>query len=216
MDGTLADSIGHYCRIAHEVTRLAGAPPVSDDLVRTLMGGGDPDLLRRLLPEDYPGAVETLARIVAERAPSWRRDGALVDPLPGCVEMLHDLSASGYRLGIATAGSRALPTLDRWGVRHLFSALIGREDVARRKPDPECVVLCLDRIDCAPEEAVYVGDSPIDMIAGAGGGTATVGVLTGTSDRSTLLGAGADVVLESAAGLAAALPPAAADRPRSR
>jgi HAD superfamily hydrolase (TIGR01509 family) len=128
-----------------------------------------------------------------------------VDPLPGCLETLRGLAEEGYRLGIATAGSRDLPQLDRWGVRDLFSAWVGREDVARRKPDPECVELCLSALGCVPEEAVYVGDSPVDVAAGIASGTATVGVLTGTSDRQTLQDAGAGLVLGSASEIAGVL-----------
>jgi phosphoglycolate phosphatase-like HAD superfamily hydrolase len=45
MDGTLADSMEHYYRMACDVTDLAEAPPVTRARVRELMGSGDPDLL---------------------------------------------------------------------------------------------------------------------------------------------------------------------------
>lgn len=201
MDGTLADSMERFYRMACEVAELAGAPPVSQKRVRELMGRGDPRLLRKLLPEDYPDADETLARIVRQRYGAWMRAAESTEPLPGCVELLHGLHARGCRLGIATSSGRALPYLDRWGVRDLFRAIVGREDVERRKPDPEVVLLCLERLELPPSEAAYVGDSPIDIEAGRAAGVCTVGVLTGTSGLDVLGAAAPDHILETAADL---------------
>jgi phosphoglycolate phosphatase-like HAD superfamily hydrolase len=54
------------------------------------------------------------------------------EAITGSLELLRDLHARGLRLGIATSSGRALPFLDRWGVRHLFSGIVGREDVESR------------------------------------------------------------------------------------
>jgi len=201
MDGTLADSVDHYYRMACEIVTEAKAPPVSRERVCELMGSGAPDLLRRLLPPDFPDSEATLARIVRERLPAWIRAGQHIEPLPGCVDLLHRLHARGHRLGIATSSGRALPYLDRWGVRPLFHAIVGREDVRRRKPHPDGVLLCLHQLGLGPGHAVYVGDSPIDIEAGRAAGLFTVGVLTGTSNREQLARISPDHILESAPGL---------------
>jgi phosphoglycolate phosphatase-like HAD superfamily hydrolase len=75
---------------------------------------------------------------------------------------------------------------------------VGREDVTRRKPHPEVVLRCLDELELEPGEAVYVGDSQIDIEAGRAAGLRTVGVLTGASSRETLVAASAEYILESA------------------
>jgi HAD superfamily hydrolase (TIGR01509 family) len=198
MDGTLADSIERYYRMACDVAELAGAPPPSREWVCTLMGSGDPNLLRKLLPPDYPDLEATLGRIVRDRLPAWMRAAAETEPLPGCVDLLQALHARGRRLGIATSSGRELPYLDRWGVRHLFQAIVGREDVRHRKPHPEVVVRCLEQLAIEPSEAAYVGDSPIDIEAGRAAGVHTIAVLTGTSTRPVLEAVAPDHILESA------------------
>lgn len=198
MDGTLADSIEQYCRMARDVTDLTGAPPVPRERVLALMGSGQPDLLRRLLPDDFPDAEAALERAVRLRLRGWMRSLDDVDPLPGCIELLRHLHRKGYRLGIATSSGRALPYLDRWGVRELFSAIVGREDVRNRKPHPEPVLLCLAGLGAETGRALYVGDSPIDIAAGRAAGVRTVGVLTGTSPRHVLETEGPDHILASA------------------
>jgi HAD superfamily hydrolase (TIGR01509 family) len=201
MDGTLADSMAHYYWIACDIVEQAGAPAVSWERVSELMGAGDPELLRKMLPPDFPDAEATLKRIVKDRFPVWMRAGQQIEPLQGCVDLLHQLHARGHKLGIATSSSNVLPYLNRWGVRILFDAIIGREDVKRRKPHPEVVLRCLETLGINPDEAVYVGDSMVDIQAGNAAGLHTVGVLTGTSTREVLAEVSPDYILEDASKL---------------
>ena len=202
VDGTLADSVGFFYEIALEVLELAGAPPVSRERVYELMRLGDAAPLEKLFPPGYPDPSATLKRIVDERMDDWlRRYHHETEAIPGSVELLRDLHAQGLRLGIATSSGRALPFLDRWGVRHLFSGIVGREDVESRKPHPESVLKCLGHLRLDPREVVYIGDSPIDIRAGKAAGSYTAGVLTGTSPHEVLRCEDPDHILESVVGL---------------
>jgi HAD superfamily hydrolase (TIGR01509 family) len=202
VDGTLANSVGFFYEIALEVLELAGAPPVSKERVYELMRLGDAAPLEKLFPPDYPDPAATLRRIVDSRMSEWmRRYHDETEAIPGSLELLHDLHTRGLRLGIATSSGRALPFLDRWGVRHLFSGIVGREDVEIRKPHPEPVLKCLGHLCLDPHEVVYIGDSPIDIRAGKAAGSYTVGVLTGTSPHDALHSESPDHILESVAEL---------------
>ena len=202
VDGTLANSVGFFYEIALEVLELAGAPPASKERVYELMRLGDSAPLEKLFPPGYPDPAATLKRIVDDRMGEWmRRYHHETAAIPGSLELLHDLYARGLRLGIATSSGRALPFLDRWGVRHLFSGIVGREDVEIRKPHPEPVLKCLGHLELDPYEVAYIGDSPIDIRAGKAAGSYTVGVLTGTSPHDVLHIEGPDHILESVAGL---------------
>ena len=202
VDGTIADSVGFFYEIALEVLSIAGAPPVEKELVYALMRVGDNSLLEKLFPPDYPDAVGTMKRIFDDRMGEWmRRYHDETTAIPGSIELLHDLHARGLQLGIATSSGRALPFLDRWGVRHLFGGIVGREDVEIRKPHPEPVLKCLGHLRLAPQETVYIGDSPIDIQAGKAAGSYTIGVLTGTSPRDVLHLESPDHILDTVAEL---------------
>ena len=206
VDGTLADTLDIFYRMACDFVGRAGAPPVSRRYVYDLMGRGDPDLIKKLFPEDFPELDTTLRTILNERLDFWRQCLAHdTEPINGCLELLHGLHAGGFKLGIATSSPRALPYLDRWGVRHVFTAVVGREDVTERKPHPESVLRCIAALGVEPAEAVYVGDSPIDIEAGQAAGMRTVAVLSGTGTRAILAATSPDYLLESAAELAAVL-----------
>jgi HAD superfamily hydrolase (TIGR01509 family) len=167
---------------------------------------GDNSPLEKLFPPDYPDAVGTMKRIFDDRMAEWmRRYHDETIAIPGSIELLHDLHACGFRLGIATSSGRALPFLDRWGVRQLFDGIVGREDVEIRKPHPEPVLKCLGHLGLAPQETVYIGDSPIDIQAGKAAGSYTIGVLTGTSPQHILHLESPDHILPSVAGLSSIL-----------
>jgi len=202
VDGTIADSVGFFYEIALEVLSIAGVPPVEKELVYALMRVGDNSPLEKLFPPDYPDAVGTMKRIFDERMGEWmRRYHDETIAIPGSIELLHDLHTRGFQLGIATSSGRALPFLDRWGVRHLFSGIVGREDVEIRKPHPEPIHKCLGHLGLDPRETVYIGDSPIDIQAGKAAGVYTIGVLTGTSPRDVLHLEGPDHILNTIAEL---------------
>jgi HAD superfamily hydrolase (TIGR01509 family) len=209
VDGTLANSVGFFYEIALEILRLAGAPPVPQERVYELMRLGDAAPLETLFPSDFPDPGATLKRIVDERMHEWmRRYHDETEAIPGSIELLHTLSARGLQLGIATSSGRALPFLDRWGVRHLFSGIVGREDVESRKPHPEPIRKCLGHLQLNPHEVAYIGDSVIDVRAGKAAGVYTIGVLTGTSPHEILSVEEPDHILESVAELLDLLHPA--------
>jgi len=202
VDGTIADSVGFFYEIALEVLSIAGVPPVEKELVYSLMRVGDNSPLEKLFPPNYPDAVGTMKRIFDDRMAEWmRRYHDETTAIPGSIELLHDLHARGLQLGIATSSGRALPFLDRWGVRHLFGGIVGREDVEIRKPHPEPVLKCLGHLGLAPQETIYIGDSPIDIQAGKAAGAYTIGVLTGTSPRDILHLESPDHILDTVADL---------------
>jgi HAD superfamily hydrolase (TIGR01509 family) len=202
VDGTIADSVGTFYEVALEVLHLAGVPAAPKELVYELMRVGDDNPLVKLFPPDYPDLETTLKRIIDERMSEWmRRYHYETEAVPGSIELLHELATKGLRLGIATSSGRALPFLDQWGVRHLFHGIVGREDVESRKPHPEPVLKCLGHLQLDPHEAVYIGDSPIDIRAGKAAGLYTIGVLTGTSPHEVLLLESPDHILTSVAEL---------------
>src|SRR3989442_3340380 len=148
---------------------------------------GDAAPLEKLFPPGYPDPAATLKRIVDSRRNEGMRgyhpDTAAI---PGSIELLHDLHARGLRLGIAPSSGRALPFLDRWGVRHLFSGIVGREDVETRKPHPEPVLKCPGHLGLDPHEVAYTNESHIDTRAGKVASTYTVRRLTGRIPRDVL------------------------------
>lgn len=90
-------------------------------------------------------------------------------PMPHMLETLHTLQDAGIRLGMITNGSSLVQNgkIERLGIRSLFDVIVVSGEVGVQKPDPAIFRLTLDRLGAAPQEAWFVGDHPVNDIAGA-------------------------------------------------
>jgi HAD superfamily hydrolase (TIGR01549 family) len=85
------------------------------------------------------------------------------------VDLLRDL-AQRYRVGLVSNfdhGPTARAILLRHGVADSFHATLISDDFGRRKPHPAIFHAALDSLDAAPHDAIYVGDTAADDVAGA-------------------------------------------------
>ncbi|NBF09411.1 HAD family hydrolase [Pseudomonas sp. Fl4BN1] len=98
-------------------------------------------------------------------------------PAPGAVELVRDLAARGYRLGILTRNARELAhvTLEAIGLADCFAEadVLGRDE-APPKPHPGGLLKLAQAWDVAPERMVMVGDYRFDLDCGRAAGTRTV------------------------------------------
>lgn len=126
-----------------------------------------------------------LAALPAEEAAAkhaWllehERDLALGSkPAPGAVELVRDLAARGYRLGILTRNAQELAhvTLQAIGLADCFAVedVLGRDDAAP-KPDPDGLLKLARAWDVTPSDMVMVGDYRFDLDCGRAAGARTV------------------------------------------
>lgn len=114
---------------------------------------------------------------------------------PGIEACLQALRAAGKRLCVATSKpeAMALRVLEHVGLLPYFEAVCGAlpDDPAAGKK-AQVIGRVLLKADCAPEQAVMVGDRQYDVLGGHAVGLQTLGVLYGYGSREELEQAGAD------------------------
>ena len=71
-------------------------------------------------------------------------------------------------------------------VARLVDTVVGCDSCSGHKPDPEPVLLALERLGCAPGTSVFIGDSVHDMAAGNAAGVTTMAALWGPFTRADL------------------------------
>ena len=106
---------------------------------------------------------------------------AMAKAYPGVVDLVRTLHRGGAKLGLVTS---KLSTGANRGVRLLdlddeFRVRVCADDVEKGKPHPEPVLRALDLLDSTPSEALFIGDSEHDMMAGRAAGVETVAVRWG-------------------------------------
>ena len=197
VDGTLVNSIDGYRLAAQRAVDSYGWS-VSQEAVRRAMNFGD-QFWDLVLPPELLGDQDLIAQLRRDTMAHWPailEHSVLV--YPGIGTMLATLKSAGLRLGICTASQgESFRPLERAGLLDLFEEVVTARDVVRRKPDPEGLMLCMERMGVDPVETVYIGDTVADMRASHAAGLYSVGVLTGAGDSALLSGAGAHRILAS-------------------
>jgi len=127
-------------------------------------------------------------------------------PYAGVPEMLWELRQRGFAVGIVTRNCReALQRiLTRFPLAH--DVLLTRDDVSQVKPDPQHLLLALERLQVPQEEALMCGDHPMDVVAGQKLKMATVAVLRPGVEPSYFDHVSPDIILERVTDLLAYLP----------
>jgi len=91
---------------------------------------------------------------------------------PGIDNLLYRLSKQ-KRLAIASSNTQAIinKQLETHDAKHYFEVIVAKDDLPVEngepmlKPNPACINITLDRLNCGVEDAIYVGDQPSDIIA---------------------------------------------------
>ncbi|NTU63294.1 MAG: HAD family hydrolase [Chloroflexi bacterium] len=112
-----------------------------------------------------------------------------IRPIQGAVSLMGALHDRGCRVALATVdvGRRARLAMEFMGVSDTLDLIVGGEEVARGKPDPEMIHIILDRLGIGSSKAVMVGDALSDVQMGINAGLkASIGVLTGFATAEQL------------------------------
>jgi pyrophosphatase PpaX len=176
LDGTLIDSGPIIlASMEHAVRTVLGRDIPREQLGLTIGGQG---IVAQMQAIDVGRADELL------EAYKEHNDGLheTLESFDELLELLPKLRADGRRLGIVTAKRHRTVALalDRFpALREDFDVVVAHEDTDRHKPDPDPVLLAIERLGGAPSDAAYIGDSPFDIRAAKAAGAFAIGVAWG-------------------------------------
>jgi phosphoglycolate phosphatase len=211
VDGTLVDSLTAFRVVADRAAARYGFA-ITDAMVREALNTSR-DFWQVAIPSGYPDRDAVARELSREAERLWpdvlREHGRLYPDVQTTAQALRE---EGLGLGIVTGSRRgSIGPLRDAGLLDAFGAVVTGEDVRRRKPDPEGLVKCADALGVDPCDAVYVGDTPLDIQAARRAGMGAIGVLTGACDSAGLTACGADHIVSSLDRLARVLDPDVSD-----
>jgi phosphoglycolate phosphatase len=186
IDGTLVDSVGAYLEVARVASEPFGFAVTKEHVCHSLATGSN--FWKGIVPKsrrDGNSIEKTLSANAAREWPRVLREFGEV--FKGVAQTLDELKSLGIRLGIVS-GARpdVLELLQEEDILARFDAVILGADVSKSKPDPEGIIKCLLQLNITPDEAIYVGDTPVDIQASRAAGVRVVSVLTGAGDSALL------------------------------
>ena len=204
LDGTLLNTLDDLAAAGNHVCETRGWPTFTRDQYRYKVGNGQPKLIERIIPAEYAGDGRIFEQVLREfRAYYDAHKEDHTAPYPGIVGTLDRLRAAGVKLAVLSNKDHAaaVPLVRRYfGER--FSLVQGRIDAYPPKPAPSLTRYALDQLGIDATQALYVGDSNVDVATGHNVGIAVAGATWGFRGRAELEAAGADYLIEQPGDLA--------------
>ena len=197
LDGTLLDTLNDLHASCNYALRTHGMPERSLEEVRQFVGNGVKKLMVRAIPNglENPLFEETL-QTFRQHYLLHNLDTTL--PYPGIMEMLQQLKAQGKRIAVVSNKFYAA-TQDL--CKHFFGdtiqVAIGEREDIKKKPAPDTVLEALRQLQVTRQDAVYVGDSEVDVETARNSGIPCISVLWGFRSKSFLLSHGATTFIET-------------------
>jgi phosphoglycolate phosphatase len=184
LDGTLIDSRLDLIHSVNAMLRHLGRPDLPGELVASYVGDGAPMLIRRALgdPKDedeklFNDALDFFLAYYKEH----KLDHTTV--YAGIPEALRQIRSNGQRRQMAVLSNKPVnpsrAIVEALGLAQFFTHVYGGNSFNTKKPDPMGIRAILNETGVSAVNAVMVGDSSVDVLAGRNAGLATCGVTYG-------------------------------------
>lgn len=196
LDGTLLNTLDDLWASVNHSLAQNYLPPRSKEEVRSFLGNGAKELLRKSVPSDCD--TQTFEQVfscfrqhyVAHAMDTTR-------PYEGVIELLAQLKNKGIRTAIVSnKPDAAVQELYHHFFEDVVDIAIGECPEVRRKPSPDMLLKALEQLGCSQEDALYVGDSEVDIATASNSGLPCISVSWGFRDRDFLLSHGATVIID--------------------
>jgi phosphoglycolate phosphatase len=201
LDGTLIDSRLDLVHSVNAALRHIERPELPDDVIASYVGDGAPILIQRALGGE--ASNEALVRKGLEFFLTYYRahklDHTTIYPeIPETLAAIQNSSNGNPRRMAVLSNKPVNPSraiVEALGLGKYFQQVYGGNSFATKKPEPEGARQLLAESGVAPEQAVIVGDSHVDMRTGRNAGMWTVAVTYGFAPH-TLEAENPDVVVD--------------------
>lgn len=202
-DGTLVDSQHSICTAMTRAFEEAKLAPPDRPAILSVVGLSLPLAIARLLPDAEADFHDHLSDRYKLAFQAMRRDEGVCEPLyPGIADLVVELDAAGWLLGVATGKSdRGLALcLTHHGLIDRFVTL-QTADRHPSKPHPSMLLTAMAEAGAAPDTTVMIGDTSFDIDMGVAAGVRSIGVAWGYHPPAELLASGAQAVAMDSAAL---------------
>ena len=195
LDGTLLNTLDDIADSANFTLEQFGYPTHPIDAYRYFVGNGVDNLIKVILPEEArtPETLLSFKNSYLERYGAHSMD--TTRPYGGVPEMVAELKNMSLKLAVASnkpdASSKS--TISRTFAEGIFDIVAGGRGDMPLKPDPAIVHYILGEFGIPPAEALFVGDTSVDLETAKNAGCPSVGVLWGFRPEEAS-NAGADFV----------------------
>ena len=197
LDGTILDTLEDLFLSTNYALRKSGFPERTIEEVRQFVGNGIRKLIERAVPEQTP---ETMINQVHQDFTEYYAQHCAdnTKPYPGIPETIRKIRNAGIQTAVVSnKADYAVQTLCADYFPGLFDAVAGEREGIRRKPAPDAVLAVLNALQIPAEQALYIGDSDVDIATAENSGMPCISVEWGFRDREFLIQHGAQNLISA-------------------
>ena len=199
LDGTLLNTLDDLADSTNYALSKFGYPTRTIDEVRQFVGNGVAKLIERAIPEgkNNPNFEKCLAIFKENYAQNMYNKTA---PYNGIIEMLSNLKSKGIKIAVVSNKfDLAVKELCKKYFEGFIDFAAGENEAQgiKKKPAPDTVISVLNKFNFAPEDAVYVGDSDVDIMTAKNSKMSCISVTWGFRDEKFLLENGATILINA-------------------
>lgn len=191
LDGTLMDTLQDLYLAVNYALRQYDMPERTFEEVRQFVGNGVRRLMVLAVPDgDDNPQFEDVFKCFKDYYVLHCQDNTGL--YPGISATLQELKAQGCRMAVVSNKLQAgVDELYNVYFKDTIEVAIGERPEVNRKPQPDMVLLALKQMGVSKEDAVYIGDSEVDVATARNSGLPCISVLWGFRDKDILIANGA-------------------------
>ena len=197
LDGTLLDTLDDLTNSANYTMAEMGFPTRTRAEVRSFVGNGILVLMRKCSPEGTDEAMIQKALAIFKKH-YGEHCNDLTRPYDGINDLIKALQEKDIKMAIVSnKADFAVKELADIYFKGTIPVAIGENEAAgiRKKPAPDTVYKSLELLGSTAEEAVYVGDSEVDIETSLNAGLDMVLCSWGFREEDFLKAKGAPVII---------------------
>lgn len=199
LDGTLLNTLDDLADSTNYALSKFGYPTRTIEEVRQFVGNGVAKLIERAIPEgkNNPNFEKCLSIFKENYAQNMYNKTA---PYNGIIEMLSNLKSKGIKIAVVSNKfDLAVKELCKKYFEGFIDFAAGENEAQgiKKKPAPDTVISVLNEFNFAPEDAVYVGDSDVDIMTAKNSQMPCISVTWGFRDEKFLLENGATILINA-------------------
>lgn len=199
LDGTLLNTLDDLADSTNFALSKFNYPTRTIEEVRQFVGNGVAKLIERAIPEgkNNPNFEKCLAIFKENYAQNMYNKTA---PYNGISDMLANLKSKGLKIAVVSNKfDLAVKELCQKYFNGYIDFAAGENEAAgiKKKPAPDTVLEVLKEFNLKPDEAIYVGDSDVDIMTAKNSDMPCISVTWGFRDEKFLLSYGATILIDS-------------------
>lgn len=199
LDGTLLNTLNDLTDSTNYALGVFNYPTRTIEEVRNFVGNGVAKLIERAIPEgknnqNFEKCLEIFKENYAQNMNNK------TTPYSGIIELLQTLKSKNYKIAVVSNKfDLAVKSLCQKYFPNLIDIAIGENEKEgiKKKPAPDTVNQVLEIFKMSNTQAIYIGDSEVDIMTAQNAQMLCISVTWGFKDKDFLLKNNAKIIINS-------------------